>query len=90
MGKKRTSLVSLGLAAILVLFAALTFTQAVEIPPPGNPTYIQTNAPATALGRGDWYTNNGNGPGAGYHYFTINIPCGWPSGTPVNIDLFSP
>jgi uncharacterized repeat protein (TIGR01451 family) len=42
------------------------------------------------LGIGDWYTNSSAGAGNGYHYFTLHVPCGWPSGIPIHIDLFHP
>ena len=29
-------------------------------------------------------------PEQGYHYVEITVPCGWPSGTPLYFDLFSP
>jgi uncharacterized repeat protein (TIGR01451 family) len=63
---------------------------AIEIPPLGAQTYIQTNGPAGAITLGDWYSSNVNGVGGGYHYFEINIPCSWPAATPIFIDLFSP
>lgn len=62
---------------------------AVEIPPAGG-FYIQTGGPNAAVGVGDWYSSNVAGAGSGYHYITITVPCGWPSGTPLHIDLFSP
>jgi uncharacterized repeat protein (TIGR01451 family) len=80
------------LATLLLLFSLLpSFALAVELPPPGNPTYIQTNAPATQIGRGDWYTASAaqNG-GAGYGYLTIEVPCGWPAAKPIDVDLYSP
>jgi len=51
---------------------------------------IQTNGPNAAIGLGDWYTATAGGGGAGYHYLEITIPCGWPAGTPVHVDLFGP
>jgi len=62
---------------------------AIEIPPPGG-FYIQTGGPNAAVGIGDWYSANVAGAGSGYHYITITVPCGWPSTTPLHIDLFSP
>lgn len=82
---------------LLVVVFALTFlvaspvpTRAVEVPPQGLQTYTQTNGPVAGLGQGDWYTGNTNGVGVGYHYFGVNVPCGWPANLPVMIDLFSP
>src|SRR5690349_15948799 len=77
------------LAGVLALQPTLG-AWAIEVPPTGSVVYIQTNGPAAPIGRGDWYTSTANGTGAGYHYFTINIPAGWPSATPVQIDLYSP
>ncbi len=62
---------------------------AVDVPPAGG-FYIQTSGPNAGLGIGDWYSSNTAGAGAGYHYVEITIPCGWPSGTPLYFDLFSP
>ncbi|HEY0733863.1 MAG TPA: SdrD B-like domain-containing protein [Herpetosiphonaceae bacterium] len=78
---------------LLVVLTALSLTlpastRAVEVPPTGSLTYIQTNGPAAGLTKGDWYTDAGTGNGQ--HYVEINVPAGWPAGTPVNIDLFSP
>jgi uncharacterized repeat protein (TIGR01451 family) len=63
-------------------------TQAVELPPAGSVFYLQTSSPNRALGIGDWYTNSTAGDG--YHYITLHVPCGWPSGTPIYVDLFHP
>ena len=78
---------------LLVVLTALSLTlpastRAVEIPPTGALTYIQTNGPAAGLTKGDWYTDAGTGNGQ--HYVEINIPAGWPAGTPIHIDIFSP
>lgn len=80
------------LALILcgVLFIGVPAVFAFEIPPQGNPTFIQTNGPLVPIERGDWYTSPDNGIRAGYHYFTIYIPCGWPNNLDIHIDLFSP
>lgn len=80
---------------ILMLLAGLGLstlpTKAIEVPPPGLPTYIQTNAADATLGRGDWYTNApAGGGGGGYHYVTFNVPCNWPTTAPIYVDLFSP
>ena len=72
----------------LVLLSA-TPVVAAEIPT-ASAFSIQTNGPIAAIGLGDWYTATAGGGGAGYHYLEITIPCGWPSGTPVHVDLFSP
>ncbi len=61
---------------------------ALELPPSGNPYYIQTNGPVSAVTLGDWYT--ANTAGNGYHYITFNVPCGWPSSRNIYADLFSP
>jgi len=62
---------------------------AVEVPPASG-FYIQTGGPNTPVGIGDWYSADAAGAGSGYHYITITVPCGWPSATPLHIDLFSP
>ena len=62
---------------------------AVEVPPASG-FYIQTGGPNTPVGIGDWYSADAAGAGSGYHYVTITVPCGWPSGTPLHVDLFSP
>lgn len=62
---------------------------AVEVPPASG-FYIQTGGPNTPVGIGDWYSADAPGAGSGYHYITITVPCGWPAGTPLNVDLFSP
>ncbi len=57
----------------------------------GSPYYLQTSGPTAGLGIGDWYTDTTvAGAGAGNHYHGIVIPCTWPSGTPVQVDIFSP
>jgi uncharacterized repeat protein (TIGR01451 family) len=61
----------------------------VEVPPASG-FYIQTGGPNTPVGIGDWYSADAAGAGSGYHYVTITVPCGWPSGTPIHVDLFSP
>ena len=63
--------------------------QAIEIPPSSNPVYVQTNGPTSDIANGDWYTSNNNGVAIGYHYFGLNIPPGWPSTTPIRIDLIN-
>ncbi|MEO8251928.1 MAG: hypothetical protein ABI578_05565 [Chloroflexota bacterium] len=61
----------------------------VDIPPAGG-FYIQTSGPNAPVTIGDWYSSNLPGAGNGYHYISVNVPCGWPSGTPLMFDLFSP
>ena len=63
---------------------------AVELPPPANQYWIQTNGPNAAIALGDWYTSGVAGGGAGYHYVQFQVPCGWPAGTAISVDLFSP
>lgn len=76
----------LGSMLSLVTSPVLAF----EIPETGNPTFIQTNGPQAPIERGDWYTSPDNGIGAGYHYFTLNVPCSWPAALDIHIDVFSP
>jgi uncharacterized repeat protein (TIGR01451 family) len=77
---------------IVMLFplTQLQSTRAVEVPPAGVLTYLQTNGPFNWIGNGDWYTNFANGAVIGYHYISFNVPCDWPAALPVYIDLFSP
>ncbi len=79
------------LAVFAVLAAPLAVASpasAVEIPPTGDPFFIQTNGPTAGVGRGDFYTATEPGAGAGYHYLQLDVPCGWPADLPVVIDLF--
>jgi uncharacterized repeat protein (TIGR01451 family) len=62
---------------------------ALEVPPAGG-FYIQTSGPNAGVGIGDWYSSTAAGAGAGYHYVEITVPCGWPTATPLHLDLFSP
>lgn len=78
------------LVVLIVLALLPGSAQAVDVPPTGLPTYLQTSGPTATIGTGDWYTNNANGVGAGYHYFDFTVPCGWPASDSVSIDLFSP
>lgn len=71
------------------LIRVLTGLNAAEVAPPGG-FPLQTNGPDAAIGLGDWYTSDDAGAGGGYHYLTITVPCGWPSGTDIHVDLFSP
>ncbi|NNJ11264.1 DUF11 domain-containing protein [Chloroflexales bacterium ZM16-3] len=85
---------------LIVLFIVVSMPSgaaAIEAPPAGLGTYLQTNGPTNGIGNGDWYTNDSNGvvdlngnPAPGYHYHEITVPCGWPATLPVYIDLFSP
>ncbi len=75
-------------ALIAILVPALT-ADAAEAPIPTSPFMIQTNGPNGLVTLGDWYTSNVAGAGGGYHYVRFTVPCGWPSGTPVYVDLFS-
>ena len=80
-------------AVALLMVASVTLipiaASAVELPPAGNAYWIQTNGPNAAVGLGDWYTSNTAGAGAGYHYVEFQVPCGWPAGLPIFVDLFS-
>ena len=86
-GAGRRTVVAAGLLAALVIGPGTG--AALEIPPSGG-FYIQTSGANTPVTIGDWYTSTTAGAGAGYHYITITVPCGWPSGTPLYVDLFSP
>jgi uncharacterized repeat protein (TIGR01451 family) len=81
-------------AAAILLVASVALkpigASAVELPPAGNAFWIQTNGPNAAVTLGDWYTSNVAGGGAGYHYVQFQVPCGWPAGLPIYVDLFSP
>ena len=91
-----TSLVVRILAGALAFLAAITMAltpvpaTAVELPPAGNQFWIQTNGPNSLVTLGDWYTSNVPGGGGGYHYVQFQVPCGWPAGLPIFVDLFSP
>src|SRR5829696_6175225 len=58
---------------LLALLIPLPIARAVEAPPLGPLTYIQTNGPNSNIALGDWYTNTANGGVPGYHYLKINI-----------------
>lgn len=89
-GVGRTSVAAAGLLlAALMAGPGVESGAAVEIPPAGG-FYIQTGGQNAGVGIGDWYTSDDAGAGSGFHYITITVPCGWPSGTPLHIDLFSP
>jgi len=89
---RRLSVVALPfLVTLLVVIAGQHRAVEAVVVPPGAPFYIQTSSPSRLLGIGDWYTHpTGGGGGGGYHYFALHVPCGWPSGTPIHIDLFHP
>ena len=76
------------LAALLVGSGAGS-SAGVVVPPAGG-FYIQTSGPNAGPGIGDWYSSTAAGAGAGYNYLVITVPCGWPSATPLFVDLFSP
>ena len=88
--QRRTTMMTLliWVTALLLPVWSKDTTQAVELPPAGSVFYLQTSSPNRALGIGDWYTNSTAGDG--YHYITLHVPCGWPSGTPIYVDLFHP
>jgi uncharacterized repeat protein (TIGR01451 family) len=77
-------------AVVATLILPTTATQAVELPPINSPIFIQTNGPDADIGLGDWYSSSQNGIGGGYHYLTVNVPCGWPDSLDIHIDLYSP
>jgi uncharacterized repeat protein (TIGR01451 family) len=63
--------------------------RAVEIPIGVGGLYIQTNGLNSAIGLGDWYAASAaQGGGATSHSLRINVPCSWPAGLPVHVDLF--
>jgi uncharacterized repeat protein (TIGR01451 family) len=63
--------------------------RAAELPTASHPVYLQTVGRMVSSNYGDWYTSIYPG-GFGYHYLTIEVPCGWPANKPIDIDLFSP
>ncbi len=75
---------------LLVFLLVPAIALAVEVPPAGSTFFVQTNGPTDPIGDGDWFASSANGVGAGYHYFEVNVPCGWSSSRPVYFDLFSP
>lgn len=79
-----------GLVAAVLLASGAGGSAAVEVPLAGGGFYIQTSGPNAGTGIGDWYSSNTAGAGNGYNYLVITVPCGWPSATPLSIDLFSP
>jgi uncharacterized repeat protein (TIGR01451 family) len=90
-GPIRGSTVALAVVVAAVLAGSgVGSSAAVEVPPAGGGFYIQTSGPNAGAGIGDWYSSNAAGAGNGYDYLLITVPCGWPSATPLYIDLFSP
>ena len=86
----RRALVGGGLLAIAIAFGPWASNgAALEVPPIGG-FYIQTSGPNAGVGIGDWYSSTTAGAGSGYNYVEITVPCGWPSGTPLHLDLYSP
>jgi uncharacterized repeat protein (TIGR01451 family) len=86
--------ISAGAFVLFIVSATLALpfhgASAVEVPPAASPWYVQTNGPVSAVTLGDWYTSQTVGAGDGYHYMAFNVPCGWPAGRSVQVDLFSP
>jgi len=83
--------VAVTLLVILTLMVATigrgSTVEAVEIPPAA-PFVIQTSGPNRSLVVGDWYTHPSGANGS--HYFTIHVPCSWPTTVPIHIDLYHP
>ncbi len=86
----RAVLAVAGLAAAILVGSGVGSSAAFEVPPAGGGFYIQTSGPNAGAGIGDWYSSNAAGAGNGYNYLIITVPCGWPSVTPLYVDLFSP
>ena len=79
---------AVALAAAAVALPAVG-ARAVDVPVVGDSLYIQTNGLNSAIGLGDWYAASAaQGGGATSHRLRINIPCSWPAGLPVHVDLF--
>lgn len=75
----------------LMLALALPYSRAAEVPPVGAADYVvESFGPTFPITQGAWYSNPQNGIGTGYYYTDIAIPCGWPTNTPVMVDLYSP
>ncbi len=70
--------------------ALLEIVESPLVPDDMTQGYNQTNGPNAAMGEGDWYTSVVPGKVAGYHYFAIHVPAGWPAAESIHIDLFSP
>lgn len=80
---------ALGFLAIAAILAAAP-AAAYDVPLAGSPYFLQTSGPTAGIGIGDWYTATAGGGGSGNHYYGIVVPCTWPSGTPIHVDIFSP
>lgn len=90
-GPARGSTVAVaGLIAAVLVGSGPGSSAAVDVPPAGGGFYFQTSGPNAGAGIGDWYSSNTAGAGNGYNYLVITVPCGWPSTTPLYVDLFSP
>ena len=91
MQSHRATIALLAILTLVVTMIGRGSTVEAVVVPPGAPFYIQTSSPSRSLVVGDWYTHpTSGGGGGGYHYFALHVPCGWPSGTPIYIDLFHP
>lgn len=82
-------------AVQLVVLAGVLLTpqlaQAVDLPPLSASLFLQTSGPSAGLGIGDWYTTPVAGGGGGMvHQYAIDVPSGWPAGTPITVALFDP
>jgi len=76
----------LAVAAILIASPVAAY----DVPLAGSPYFLQTSGPTAGITIGDWYTATAGGGGSGDHYYGIVVPCTWPSGTPIQVDIFSP
>ena len=81
-----TAVLATIVGALLVVVPSASAVEA----PDASVFAIQTNGPNGLVTLGDWYTSNVAGAGGGYHYIRFTVPCGWPGGLPVYVDLFSP
>jgi uncharacterized repeat protein (TIGR01451 family) len=75
-----------GIAIALVSAVAITAPAVAAVLPTAGGYYIQTNGAAAAIGLGDYYTSTSGGNQD--HRLSILIPCSWPEGRPIHIDLF--
>ncbi len=82
-------LFALGVLAIVAILMASP-AAAYDVPLAGSPYFLQTSGPTAGITIGDWYTATAGGGGSGDHYYGIVVPCTWPSGTPIQVDIFSP
>lgn len=74
------------LAATLCAAALATVPSLAAVIPTAGGYYIQTNGPAAAINLGDFYASTSGGNQD--HRLTIQIPCSWPSGKSVHVDLY--